>query len=392
MKVAYLTPSISRQAGGLKDSVRQEALALAARGVEIGIHSLKDSDSEAELADWRPLHVSLASGRGPARFSYSAELLPRLLKAAPDVVSVHGLWRYLSLVALRWHSQTGKPYVVSSHGMLDSWALQNSRIRKKLAALFFEDSHLKRAGCIRALCEAEAAAIRNHGVGNHIAVIPNGIDLPELGASVPPPPWDQVPGFSGANVVLSLGRLHPKKNLRALLDAWKSLRATSSTSGGDWRLVIAGWNEENYEEELKQHVRELALGEHVWFAGPLFGDAKTAAYRNATAFVIPSRSEGLPMVVLEAWSYALPVLMTPECNLPEGIAAGAAIAMNVEAESVAEALRELVSLGSEKRSEMGAAGRTLCAERFQWSRIAAATEAVFCWLKGEAAKPSFVTR
>jgi poly(glycerol-phosphate) alpha-glucosyltransferase len=391
MKIGCLTGSISRQAGGLMDSVRREAVALADRGNAVEVFATDDSDSAIDLPQWVPLKVRLFPNAGPARFSFGRGLSEALLGANLDALLSHGLWRYTSIAASHWSRKLGRPYMVSPHGMLQPWALQNSRLRKKLAALLFEDSHLKRAGCIRALCEAEADAIRNYGIKTLIAVIPNGIDLPEIGGAVPPAPWSHVPGFSGAKVVLSLGRLHPKKNLLALLEAWKNLQATSSTNGGDWRLAIAGWDEESYEEELKLRVKELGLGEHVWFAGPLFGDAKTAAYRNARAFVIPSKSEGLPMVVLEAWSYGLPVLMTPECNLPEGIAAGAAIAMNVGADSITEALRELVSLSSESRSEMGAAGRTLCSERFQWPKIASATEEVFCWLRGEAAKPSFVT-
>jgi glycosyltransferase involved in cell wall biosynthesis len=391
MKIGCVTGSISRQAGGLMDSARREAAALADRGHAVEVFATDDSDSALDLLQWTPLQVRLFQRAGPARFSYGRGLSQALLDADLDVLLSHGLWRYTSIAAFQWSKELGRPYMVSPHGMLQPWALQNSRLRKKLAALFFEDRHLKHAACIRALCEAEADAIRNYGMKNPIAVIPNGIDLPELGASIPPAPWSHVPGFSEAKVVLSLGRLHPKKNLMALLNAWKSLRESSASDEGEWRLAIAGWNEANYEKELKQHVKELGLGEHVWFAGPLFGDAKTAAYRNAKAFAIPSRSEGLPMVVLEAWSFALPVLMTPECNLPEGIAAGAALAMNVGTESIAEALRELVSLTPERRSQMGAAGRALCAERFQWSQIATATEEIFLWIRGEAAKPSFVT-
>ena len=63
----------------------------------------------------------------------------------------------------------------------------------------------------------------------------------------------------------------------------------------------------------------------VVFLGPQFGAEKSECYRACDAFILPSLSEGLPMTVLEAWSYAKPVLMTAECNLPEGFAAGAAV-------------------------------------------------------------------
>ncbi len=72
----------------------------------------------------------------------------------------------------------------------------------------------------------------------------------------------------------------------------------------------------------------------TFFAGPLFGAAKEAAYRHADAFVIPSTSEGMPTVVLEAWAYNLPVLMTPQCNLPDGFHQQAAIRIETNPESI----------------------------------------------------------
>src|SRR3954470_23407209 len=109
MRVAYLTPSISRQAGGLKDSIRHEALALERRGIGVTVHSVADSDSAEELRDWEPLKVTLSPRRGPARFSYGPDLMRQLREASPDILSTHGLWRYMSIVARRWHSETGKP-------------------------------------------------------------------------------------------------------------------------------------------------------------------------------------------------------------------------------------------------------------------------------------------
>src|SRR4051812_9663367 len=156
MRVAYLTPSISRQAGGLKDSIRHEALALEERGVGVTVHSVADSDSAEELRDWEPLEVTLSPLRGPTRFSYGPDLIRHLREARADVLSTHGLWRYLSIVSRRWHEETGKPYLVSPHGMLDPWALRNSWLRKRLAASLFENRHLEQASCLRALCEAEA--------------------------------------------------------------------------------------------------------------------------------------------------------------------------------------------------------------------------------------------
>lgn len=371
------------------ESMRREAHALRENGAEVEVFAARDADSAADLAPWQPLRVNLLPAMGPSRFSYAPGLASALLKANLDVLSTHGLWRYTSMSASRWHAATQRPYVVSPHGMLDPWALRNSRLRKRTAALLFEDRHLRQASCLRALCAAEATAIRDYGLGNPVAVIPNGVDKPDLGFSVTPP-WNEIEGFADAKVLLSMGRLHPKKNLISLLQAWKQLRAERVEGIDEWRLVIAGWDEGGYAEELKKFAGESGLNGQVWFPGPLFGAGKDATYRSASAFVIPSLSEGLPMVVLEAWSYALPVLMTPQCNLPEGFKAKAAIAMNEPAASIAEAIRELLAMNAEDRAGTGTRGRDLCAQRFNWSRIALQMSDLLQWIRGEGERPESV--
>jgi len=184
--------------------------------------------------------------------------------------------------------------------------------------------------------------------------------------------------------------LHPKKNLPALLAAWKSARDRGPTSASDWLLVIAGWDQNNHEAQLRQQARELGIMESVHFVGPLFGDAKVGAYQHAKAFILPSLSEGLPMVILEAWAYGKPVVMTPECNLPEGFAAGAALSTGKAAEEIAETLGELCEMDEAERKQMGERGRALVSQTFLWSRIAEEMKQVCEWAVGGGTPPACV--
>src|SRR5260221_10201895 len=120
---------------------------------------------------------------------------------------VHGLWMYPTGVALAWHRRTGRPFVVNPHGMLDPWAVNNSCWKKRFVSFFRENSSLRHAACLRALCESEAGSIRAYGLRNPICVIPNGIDLP--GGSVTLPLPGEGRGGAGRNVLLYLGRIHP---------------------------------------------------------------------------------------------------------------------------------------------------------------------------------------
>jgi glycosyltransferase involved in cell wall biosynthesis len=116
----------------------------------------------------------------------------------------------------------------------------------------------------------------------------------------------------------------------------------------------------------------------VLFYGAAFGEEKEALLRSADAFVLPSFSEGLPMSVLEAWSYGLPVVMTPECNLPEGFASRAAVEIRSGEGSFQgsdfsfqQGLRTLLEISDHERAAMGMRGRKLVEEKFTWQKVAA---------------------
>jgi len=106
--------------------------------------------------------------------------------------------------------------------------------------------------------------------------------------------------------------------------------------------------------------------------------------------VLPSFSEGLPMTVLEAWAYAKPVLMTPECNLPEGFVVGAALQIGTTSKEIAAGLKQLIEMSDDDRKAMGASGRALVAEKFLWRRVGEQMRAVYEWVVGGGTRPETV--
>ena len=373
MRVGFLVSSVSREAGGLFQSVRGLAKAVASTNANVRVFGIRDEHSAVDLQEWQPLSVQTFRPRLRA-WGYSNELVPAMLDADLDILSVHGLWKYCSVGSHRWHRQTGRPYVVHPHGMLDSWALRNARWKKRIAAALYENQHLRGATCLRALSESEAQSIRSYGLRNPICVIPNGVDLPDLRES------NGKTQSESRKTLLYLGRLHPKKNISNLIRAWNETFNSQRGSGDHWFLVIAGWDQGGYESELKR----IAARTSVVFLGPQFGAEKTECYRACDAFILPSLSEGLPMSVLEAWSYAKPVLMTPECNLPEGFAAEAALRIGSSSDEIAAGLNQLAEMSDDDRAAMGSCGRTLVAKSFSWPRIGQQMRAVYeCVLGAE---------
>ena len=383
MKLAMLTPSISRRAGGLRDCVLNLARSLEEKhDVRVDVLSVEDEFAAADRPLWDPLSVHLARPK-LATFRYAPELSQSLSAADPDLVHTHGLWTYLSIATLRWSERGMKPYVVSPHGMLDPWALRNSQWKKRIASFLFERRHLKGAACLHAINRPEAVAMRNFGLKNPICVIPNGVEIPDSTSKLQPPEWGNE--FEpDRKVLLYLGRLHPKKGLPTLLRSWRE----AISKNGDWILVIAGWDQAGHRSELEQLVAQLGISDSVKFVGPLFGAQRDAAYQSANAFVLPSLSEGQPLAVLEAWSHALPVIMTRECNLGEGFEMGAAVRMEPTIASGIDALETLFSLGDAALREMGMCGKRLVASSFSWPRIAAEMFSVYQWVMGAGATPS----
>ncbi len=389
MKIGILTGSVSRNAGGTFEAIRNMAQEMCRLpDVDVSVFGLRDEGLEKDLDSWRPVPLKAFSTQGPRSFGYAGGLYPALRDASIDLLHVHGLWMYPSVAAQMWQLHSRRPRLVSPHGMLDSWALANAGWKKRVAASLYENRHLRRGACIHALCREEARAIREFGLSNPICVVPNGV-APAPAQRPGLPAWRQALGPS-CNVLLYFGRLHPKKGLVPLLHGWAATWKAGGSAGHAWRLVIGGWNQENHEQELRKLAAELGVADSIKFIGPQFGQDKEATFAAADAFILPSLSEGLPMVVLEAWARRLAVLMTPACNLDEGFSAGAAMPIEPQAASIGEGLLRLFALPVDGRQTMGVAGHRLVAERFSRERTASEMLAVYSWLLGKAACPDSV--
>jgi glycosyltransferase involved in cell wall biosynthesis len=391
VKIGFVVGSISREAGGLFQSVRGLAKAVTCAGARV--FGISDERSAVDLQDWQPLCVQTFRPQWRA-WGYSNQLLPAMLDADLDILSNHGLWKYCSVASLRWHRRMARPYIVHPHGMLESWALQNAKWKKRIAALLYENQHLRGAVCLRALCEAEAQSIRVYGLRNPICVIPNGVDLPDSSET----PRLQAQAFGEARkILLYLGRLHPKKNVANVIRAWNQIVHSHPSVRASWVLAIAGWSQGRYEQKLKRLAADLDTAAtpelaSIAFLGPRFGTEKNECYRACAAFIMPSLSEGLPMTVLEAWAYAKPVLMTPECNLPEGFAAGAALQIGTRPEEIAAGIKQVIEMNDDDRRAMGNRGRNLVATKFSWPRIGEQMRSVYEWSLGGGPTPEPIVK
>lgn len=384
MKIALLGARNSHLSGGLYNSVRCLGLSLFRKGTELELFSFDDEFSEDDLWAYEDLPmVKYHRTSVPVlnQYYYSADLISLLEKSNPDIIHSQAVWLYTSFATRHFEKKKRAKVIITPRGTLDPWALKVSSLKKAVAKLLVENKNLRDADCIHALNLSEYKSIRDYGLKNPVAVIPNGINLPR-----------EVEYDRGKDtkVLLFVGRINPKKGISELLDGLKIVKDQNPELLHNWSVRIAGWNQQGHLEYLQNKCSVLGLDSFVSFIGPVLGEEKEIEHQKADAFVLSSYSEGLPMSVLEAWAYSLPVVMTDQCNLPDGFENKAAIRVTTDPQSIAGGLIELFSMSDDERTHMGRNGYNLVKREYTWEGIADKTLQLYHWLLGSGEMPGFV--
>jgi poly(glycerol-phosphate) alpha-glucosyltransferase len=352
-RIGLLTASASRLGGGVFEAVVAQAELIRSLGGEVQIFALADRHTDEDRARFGPSPVIATPIVGPPQVGYSPALGKALAAADLDALHLHGIWMYPSAAGAVWARRTRRPYWVSPHGMLDPWIIARGRWKKALARLGYERASWSRAHALHALTPAEARDIAREAGRRDSLVIPNAAPAPKpINASA-----------ERAPIVLYIGRIHSKKNLLAMVAAWQSLHRPV-----DARLLICGWGDDADVAALTAAIS--TTDDSVAFLGPVFGARKAELFAAARFAILPSLSEGLPMAILEAWAHGTPTIMTPQCNLDEGFAAGAALECGYDAIDIAPALTAALSLDADHWALMSAAAEALAAGAFSAQTVA----------------------
>lgn len=294
--------------------------------------------------------------------------------ARADIVHNHGLWMWPNAYARMAAVRCGRPLVISPRGMLDTWSLRRSRIKKAVAWRMFEKRNLRSARLFHATSPAEVANVRAMELEQAAVLAPNGVDLPDLSACPPRSLLESAfPQLQGKRWVAFLSRLHPKKGIDVLLSAWSLHRDV--VAGGSM-LVIAGPDLIGYGKDVKRMIREAGLQGSVVLTGELRGDRKDALLANAEVFVLPSYSENFGIAIAEALAWGRPVIASTATPWSEVADCRAGWWIEPETVAMARTLGEALALPEGDLGMMGRAGRALVATRYSWRAAAeAVTEA-----------------
>jgi glycosyltransferase involved in cell wall biosynthesis len=357
MKVLHVIPSIGPARGGPSVVLRSMSRSQARLGMEVHV-ATTDDDGRGRL-DQSAGTLCLGEGvtgwvfRRQTRFyMFSLPLTLWLWKHAKDydVIHIHALFSYPSIIAAWFAKLAHVPYIVRPLGVLNQWGMSHRRPwLKRLSFRLIESRVLRNAAGVQYTSEQESVEASQLGAEHIPLLIPNPVDI----ASFPGVRGNfrrEYPDLAGKVVFLFLSRIDVKKGIDLLLPAFAGLRSSHSEAV----LVLAGDGDPALIEEFKGQAHSLGLDEAILWAGFLQGDKKRNVLADADVFVLPSYSENFGVAVVEAMGAGLPVIVSDQVGIHRQIAeAGAGLVVQCSGNQLESALVRMI--GSEElRRKMGA--------------------------------------
>ena len=292
-----------------------------------------------------------------------------------DTVIINGIWGFHLLACWLALHNTGKPYFIFSHGMLDPWFNRTfplKRLKKWLVWPWAIYPALKDADAVFFTCDQEKLLARksfwlydcnevviNYGTG--------GVPNPQADYTVSF--FRDHPQLVSKKLFLFLGRVHPKKGPDLLLNAIAILQKEGYWDPTEMTLVLAGPNDNPYASQLVRLAEKLNISESIYWTGMITGDQKWGVFQAAEAFVLPSHQENFGISVVEALSCGIPVLISASVNIaPEIEKDGAGLIDQDNVDGTARLFRRWFSLNQKEKAEMRRKASLSFKQRFHISK------------------------
>jgi glycosyltransferase involved in cell wall biosynthesis len=375
MRVIHVVPAITEEASGPSYSVPRLCESLITNGVDVRLATL----------DWAPMPgkppylATFPLGLGPRRLGISPTmgrwLKDEVASGRVHIMHNHSLWMMPNVYPGRACQQGRCHLVVSPRGTLSAWARGRNALQKKLFWRWLQASALRAAACFHATAESEYEDIRRLGFSQPVCILPNGIDLPPL----------EQKAHDGRRQLLFLGRIHPQKGIDILLHAWQAVAHRFP----DWELHVAGPDNGGYLAAMQMLAAQLRL-DRIKFLGPLFGEDKLRAYRDACLFVLPTHSENFGMTVAEALAAGTPAIVTQGAPWAGLVEQGAGWWIEIGVDPLVACFEQALATPPMHLAEMGGAGRDWMLREYSWERIGAQFSVAYRWLLEGGQTPPWV--
>lgn len=283
-----------------------------------------------------------------------------------DIVHIHGVWEMALYRIANLCKKMGIPYIICAHGMLDIWSLKQKWLKKKIALKLLYEKMLLNAVALHALNKYEENILKKYKYIDNIFILHNGIDTnlclsDKENCSISL----HYPELSNKQFVLFMGRIHYKKGIDLLADAWIIIAKKKPHI----RLLLIGTRADNSIINFWRKIKSADLEKSVLEVGPVYSKLKYELLRQCSCFVLPSRQEGFSIAVLEALCCGAPVVISDECHFKEVKTEGMGIICDLVPEYIAEGISHYLdnpSLHKDVREKR----RTYVEKNHNWQDIA----------------------
>ena len=373
MKILSFVSSLDMSSGGPSRSVPMLVKGLAELGVDItlmtirsekmNIHSLEGTTAKLKVLEPSFSRKEIAKYLADERF---------------ELIQIQSVWEMPYHKVILEARKLNIPYIVTPRGMLEPWSLSQKKWKKKLAWWLYQRNDVQKSACVFTTAKMEAEHVSNLGITTCKAVIPNGIETDAY------PCKTSVEGVK--KQVLFLSRVHVKKGIELLFEAWKRLHSDYV----DWQLLVIGNGEAEYIHSLENRVESLGLKDCIKILPPVFGEAKIKVYQESALFCLPSFSENFGMVIAEAMSCGTPVITTTNCPWEILNETDTGWCVDLSVENLEHALREAMGMDANALYDMGQRASKLIYDNFDYRSVTRKTLRLYEWLLNSGEKPEFV--
>lgn len=389
MKILHTVSSFSKESYGLGTI----SMGLVKAQLDLGEEVYIWSSDKSENILWASENYNISKDRlngFPSdlpliNFSIKEFKEARLEKSF-DIVHQHSLWTSQSLITSELR-KNGSKTCIAAHGTLSEFSLNKSKFKKDVALNLFERNNLKETHVLHATSEYEIEDFRRLGLTNPIAYIENGIGsqfIDKKGNGTFFKKKFNIP--TNKKVLLYLSRITPKKGLDMLLKAMAEIKDQFE----DWVLVIVGNDEFDYQMTVENMILEMQLSRYIYIIGPQLGNEKFDAFDASDFFILPSYSEGSPMVVVDALAYGIPVITTKSSSWKDLNDYECGFWVDIDQNAIRNAILNMVNLQNEDIERYSKNAKTLIAEKYLWDEIAKKTITLYEWILENNTKPNFI--
>lgn len=244
-------------------------------------------------------HLSLAN-------EYIIQGTTNLSISKYHLIIFHEFYQFKYLKMAKLCRKKNIPYIIVPRGSIDKDAKNHKKLKKKIADIVFFDRFLNSSSGIVFLTSGEA----KNGVfkrKKNFKVIPNGVAIQKLNVR------------KKVRRIVYLGRLNIfTKGLDTLVDTFSCMN--NFLRDNKIKIELYGSDTpKNDKKQIEEMIKDNNLSSSISIMDPVYGPDKNNVLSSADLFITLSRHEGLPVSILEALSYGLPVAITPETNLSKEV-------------------------------------------------------------------------